>query len=689
MLSVSLVAAHPVKLECNDPRFDDGNYKMMANAIQNNQADQAISLIADTAEYAPGSKVQITVKANGDKYVKEPYGVYLALRARPLLGWKGDYGSFSNLAGNLSVPAKEWGNGNCTNTAVSTAGFPGQAGLTWTAGPDTLGDVEITLLWGNGPGTDDPLRHLFPNLTHAYLFRRTLTLKGPPIPDHPPLEATAADRKCVAPTGGYYNLPHSPVFIQKLRTFPARSVTLPAGQCLACREDQHDRCLSARVECPAEPGMLAVETLYSSADCTGSAVSATKLSVAYVHCPGPEYHSPDNLDLERFVKKLLRDHSHHFADEQSARGAIAEYRRMLRVIQKFPELPVVPSKLVDLVWHEHILDTQQYRKDSQTLFGKYIHHAPAFGDDADESVISEKKAMLEDQAEMFKKYVELFEDEPRADVWPTAKRLGSGSDARLPDCCKAQCVKPDCASCVGCNAVKCGKAKDEMLGLLRTTRQHGEHMVHVLPDHFAGYVPLPTALARRLAAVRDESYLCTLSGPLPGMNLSWTISGDTIYMKQSLVKDETWYGVGFSDEAPYDMGGADFIVTMFNKNYSGVRDLYKFDQGNNYPCFDVLGQCSHNGTVGTQDLMDRTNSRANGISSSTWSRKLLTGDFKDSPITETTKKVLFARGVDDWFTFHGKDQATACDVNFFTGDTKCGTQGVPPSSSGLGAPTFV
>ena len=34
---------------------------------------------------------------------------------------------------------------------------------------------------------------------------------------------------------------------------------------------------------------------------------------------------------------------------------------------------------------------------------------------------------------------------------------------------------------------------------------------------------------------------------------------------------ESWYGLGFSDAAPHDMSYADFIVTMFNRNYSGVR----------------------------------------------------------------------------------------------------------------------
>lgn len=52
---------------------------------------------------------------------------------------------------------------------------------------------------------------------------------------------------------------------------------------------------------------------------------------------------------------------------------------MLLLIQRFPDRPVVPSKLVDLVWHEHILDTFTYKRDCSRLFGRYVHHNPSFG----------------------------------------------------------------------------------------------------------------------------------------------------------------------------------------------------------------------------------------------------------------------------------------------------------------------
>merc|ERR1712176_1014591 len=82
---------------------------------------------------------------------------------------------------------------------------------------------------------------------------------------------------------------------------------------------------------------------------------------------------------------------------------------------------------------------------------------------------------------------------------------------------------------------------------------------------------------------------------------------------------------------------------------------------------------------GTMDLSDRTAKRQNGVSVSSWNRPLITGDFKDSEITDVSKKVLFAYGKDDWFTYHGKDQQTSCDINFFTEETNCAN--APPADT--------
>jgi hypothetical protein len=37
----------------------------------------------------------------------------------------------------------------------------------------------------------------------------------------------------------------------------------------------------------------------------------------------------------------------------------------------------MPSRVVDDLWHEFILDTQEYSRFCQTAFGRYFHHTPA------------------------------------------------------------------------------------------------------------------------------------------------------------------------------------------------------------------------------------------------------------------------------------------------------------------------
>lgn len=55
--------------------------------------------------------------------------------------------------------------------------------------------------------------------------------------------------------------------------------------------------------------------------------------------------------------------------------AIADYRIFLYVCIQF-EGTHEPTEMVDEVWHDHILHTQQYMADCQRVAGRYIHHGP-------------------------------------------------------------------------------------------------------------------------------------------------------------------------------------------------------------------------------------------------------------------------------------------------------------------------
>jgi hypothetical protein len=66
--------------------------------------------------------------------------------------------------------------------------------------------------------------------------------------------------------------------------------------------------------------------------------------------------------------------------------AVAElaYRRFLTMRLRYPDRTFVPSGLIDLVWHFHILDTRKYMADCERIFGYYLHHDPYFGINGDE-----------------------------------------------------------------------------------------------------------------------------------------------------------------------------------------------------------------------------------------------------------------------------------------------------------------
>ena len=86
-----------------------------------------------------------------------------------------------------------------------------------------------------------------------------------------------------------------------------------------------------------------------------------------------------SIDLE-MVKMKLRDieeglgWSYEQADE-----AEIEYKRYLHLTKKYPNASLVPHSLMDDMWHQHILDTRAYHKDSNLIFGEYLHHYPYFG----------------------------------------------------------------------------------------------------------------------------------------------------------------------------------------------------------------------------------------------------------------------------------------------------------------------
>jgi|SRR5580692_4438671 hypothetical protein len=67
----------------------------------------------------------------------------------------------------------------------------------------------------------------------------------------------------------------------------------------------------------------------------------------------------------------------HGWEPDRAKRAENEYRKYLYLLMLYPGSILTPwDDDLDLFWHEHILHTQQYAADCQTLFGRFINHDP-------------------------------------------------------------------------------------------------------------------------------------------------------------------------------------------------------------------------------------------------------------------------------------------------------------------------
>jgi hypothetical protein len=79
-------------------------------------------------------------------------------------------------------------------------------------------------------------------------------------------------------------------------------------------------------------------------------------------------------DHDFLVSRVVEEHGWSV---ERAKGAIVEYLRFLVMLAEAPKMELVASSDIDLVWHEHLIDTKNYAADCQRLFGHFIHHRRA------------------------------------------------------------------------------------------------------------------------------------------------------------------------------------------------------------------------------------------------------------------------------------------------------------------------
>jgi hypothetical protein len=87
----------------------------------------------------------------------------------------------------------------------------------------------------------------------------------------------------------------------------------------------------------------------------------------------------DEMDLEPILVKAIDREEGYGWSLDHAKAVAAEYRRYLILCEENPDIPVVPSNLIDDFWHLHILDTQKYADDCEEYLGYFLHHFPYFG----------------------------------------------------------------------------------------------------------------------------------------------------------------------------------------------------------------------------------------------------------------------------------------------------------------------
>ena len=87
------------------------------------------------------------------------------------------------------------------------------------------------------------------------------------------------------------------------------------------------------------------------------------------------------VDLEMVKMKLREPKESVGWNKEQCEDAEIEYKRYLMLCREYPHphYAIVPNKIMDTMWHYHILDTRAYCRDCDKLFGGYFHHFPYFG----------------------------------------------------------------------------------------------------------------------------------------------------------------------------------------------------------------------------------------------------------------------------------------------------------------------
>lgn len=137
------------------------------------------------------------------------------------------------------------------------------------------------------------------------------------------------------------------------------------------------------------------------------------------------------LDLSNLRMKLADPEEGKSYTSEQLDSMEDEYRKFLALHLAFPDADIVPCKLVDEMWHQHILDTRAYHEDCEAIFGDYLHHFPYFGMRGE----ADAQALNDAYADTLQRYREAF-GEPPDGTWISVDASRCKRTACKPQKCK-------------------------------------------------------------------------------------------------------------------------------------------------------------------------------------------------------------------------------------------------------------
>ncbi len=136
------------------------------------------------------------------------------------------------------------------------------------------------------------------------------------------------------------------------------------------------------------------------------------------------------LDLGNIRMKLADPDEGKGYSEEQLDVLESEYRKFLALHVAYPDADIVPCKIVDEIWHAHILDTIAYRADCDRVFGGFLDHFPYFGMRGDEDT----QNLLDAYRDTLDRYRAAFGEPP----------AGSWGDGDASKCDRTNCKPQKC-----------------------------------------------------------------------------------------------------------------------------------------------------------------------------------------------------------------------------------------------------